>query len=198
MIKTLKIEKADKQQTLVEGGWTLAFHESRGQLCKGDQVLVYLWSDEKGQHASMKIYNHLQTTEDHRVGDKVDFIVYDLKDEMGALCAVDDRIHGLIPKNELYREVRVGARLQGRVTKVNEGKLRLSIREKAADQLDIDMQTIMTALQKGDGVLFLNDDSEPEQIKRKLNMSKKAFKRATGRLLSEGKIDMFEDGIKLL
>jgi hypothetical protein len=54
----------------------------------------------------------------------------------------------------------------------------------------------MKVLDDAGGMLYLNDESEPEDIKRKLNLSKRAFKRAVGRLLKEGKIQILEDGIK--
>ena len=56
----------------------------------------------------------------------------------------------------------------------------------------------MKALEESDGILYMNDESDPEDIKRRLNLSKRAFKRAVGKLLKEGKIQIFEDGIRLL
>lgn len=43
----------------------------------------------------------------------------------------------------------------------------------------------------------MNDKSAPEDIKQEFQMSKKAFKRAVGRLLKEGKIEFVEGGIKI-
>ncbi len=45
---------------------------------------------------------------------------------------------------------------------------------------------------------MLNDNSSPPKaIRKELNMSKSAFKRAVGKLLKEGQIEFIEDGIKL-
>jgi len=45
-----------------------------------------------------------------------------------------------------------------------------------------------------DAVLLLsNDDSSPEAIKEYFGISKKAFKRAMGRLLKEGKVEKTEE-----
>ena len=44
---------------------------------------------------------------------------------------------------------------------------------------------------------MLNDYSSPKAIRKELNMSKSAFKRAVGRLLKMEKIEFIEDGIKL-
>jgi hypothetical protein len=118
---------------------------------------------------------------------------------MGAFVAVDGRYHGFIPKHELYKEIKPGAQIEARVTKIREdGRLNLSIREKAALQIHSDVDVIVEALKKEGGELFLNDESEPELIKRKLNLSKRAFKRGVGRLLKEGRIEMLESGIRLI
>ena len=76
--------------------------------------------------------------------------------------------------------------------------MNLSIREKSAVQINDDVDLLMKVLTDSGGMLYLNDESEPEDIKRKLNLSKRAFKRAVGRLLKEGKIQILEDGIKKL
>ena len=47
------------------------------------------------------------------------------------------------------------------------------------------------------GFLPINDDSEPELINDELGMSKKAFKRAFGKLLKENIMIQSKTGIKL-
>jgi len=43
----------------------------------------------------------------------------------------------------------------------------------------------------------LTDDSSPEDIKEKLNLSKSSFKKAVGRLMKRNVIEMTRDGIRL-
>ena len=43
----------------------------------------------------------------------------------------------------------------------------------------------------------LRDKADPETIKREFNMSKAAFKRAVGRLLKAGKIEILEKCIRI-
>ena len=178
----------------------LPYNEAKGTPQKGRKVLVMVYVDRNDQLcATMKIFNHLKDATHYKTGDHVKGTVYEIKDEMGAFFAVDDMYHGMIPKHELYKEIKVGAKLEARVTKVREdGKVNLSIREKSVVQINDDVELLLKALENSDGVLYLNDESEPEDIKRKLNMSKRAFKRAVGRLLKEGKIQIFEDGIRKL
>ena len=46
-----------------------------------------------------------------------------------------------------------------------------------------------------EGHLGFTDKADPLMIKEETGLSKAAFKRAVGRLLKEGKIDIKEDGI---
>lgn len=147
---------------------------------------------------SAKIYNYMKTTDRYKVGDTVRGLVYELKSEMGAFVAVDDCYHGMIPLNEMYKEIKVGNRIEARVTKITDGKLRLSVRKRAKDQLEDDVQVVLEALRKGGGTLYLSDETPPEIIRRKLNLSKKAFKRAVGRLLSTERIELNEDSVSLI
>lgn len=178
----------------------MPYNETKGKPQKGRKVLVIVYLDNQDHlSASMKIFNHLQDASHYKVGEHVKGTVYEIKPEMGAFFAVEDRYHGLIPKHELYKEIKEGAKLEARITKVREdGKVNLSIKEKSAVQINDDIDIVMKALTDASGVLYLNDESEPDDIKRKLNISKRAFKRAIGRLLKENKIQIFEDGIRII
>ena len=102
--------------------------------------------------------------------------------------AVDNRYSGLIPKKEFHGDREIGDQVEARVTAVKEdGKLNLSIREKAYLQMDADADYVLKVLDEYDGVLPFNDKVSPEIIERELHLSKNAFKRAVGRLLKEGK-----------
>ena len=53
-----------------------------------------------------------------------------------------------------------------------------------------DAEYILQSIRRRGGSLPFTDKSDPEQIKRELGMSKAAFKRAVGRLLKQGKIEI--------
>lgn len=164
----------------------------------GRRVMVRLRLDsEQRLYATMKIFETLSSASPYAMGQRVDGIVYELHPEMGAFVAVDDQYQALVPQRELYKDIKEGARLSFRITRVREdGKLNLSLRDKAAFQIDSDMQVVLAALETGDGHLYLDDYSAPESIRKKLNMSKKAYKRAVGRLMSSGQVEQIEGGIK--
>ena len=123
--------------------------------------------------------------------------VYEISREFGAFVAVDNRYSGLIPRRDFHGEVRIGDVIETRVTAVHEdGKLDLSVREKAWLQRDEDAEMILGVIGEYGGVLPFTDKASPEIIERELNLSKNAFKRAVGKLLKEGKIEITERSIR--
>lgn len=178
----------------------LPFNEAKGEPMNGTKCLVKLLLDDNGHiSATMKIYNHLSDQSEYETNQQVKGIVYEIKDEMGAFVAVDNQYHGFIPKHEFYKEIKVGAQIEARITKIrDDGKLNLSIKQKSSVQIFSDVEVVMKALVENGGMLQLNDESDPDLIKRRLNLSKRAFKRAVGKLLKDQKIQILEDGIKLL
>ena len=122
----------------------------------------------------------------------------EISDNFGAFVAVDNLYSGLIPKKEFFGEVKVGDRITARVVSVKEdGKLDLSIREKALTQILIDAKKVLDVIESFDGVLPFNDKASPEVIKREMQMSKNEFKKAVGHLLKSGKIEITEKSIRL-
>ena len=63
--------------------------------------------------------------------------------------------------------------------------------------MDTDAKRLLEIIDSFDGVLPFTDKASPEVIKRETQMSKNEFKRAVGRLLKEGKIQITEKAIRL-
>jgi predicted RNA-binding protein (virulence factor B family) len=147
----------------------------------------------------MNIYNLLSSESPYKENDRVPGTVYSISKELGAFVAVDNKYQGLIPNKELYGNYTEGDSVEVRIKKVRQdGKLELSLRKEAYNEIEGDAQRIIDKLKLKGGLLLLNDSSSPEKIKAELNISKAAFKRAVGRLLKEGAIKITEEGIKLL
>lgn len=165
---------------------------------KGQECLVRLYLNENDKLcATMRISDLLLSNAPYEVNDKVSGTVYDINEDMGVFVAIDNKYHGLILKDEVYDTYNYGDKVEARVINVREdGKLDLSVREKAYLEIDLDAQKIIDAIEQNEGELGLNDDSDPETIKEQLAMSKKAFKRALGRLMKEKKVKQTGSGIK--
>lgn len=178
----------------------LPFREQVGKVEEGGRILVGLYIDSSNRLcATMNIYNLLSSSSPYKEKDRVHGTIYSISKELGAFVAVDNKYQGLIPNKELYGNYSEGDYIETRIIKVrHDGKLDLSLRQEAYNEIEGDARKIMDRLSLGGGKLPLNDSSSPELIKSELNMSKGAFKRAVGRLLKEGAIKITENGIEMM
>ena len=177
----------------------LPFREQTGPVKKGDHVLVSLYIDKSSRLcATMKVYEKLSCDSPYQKDDMVEGIVYELSDRFGVFVAVDGKYSALIPKREVYHSYRVGETIRARVSAVKDnGKLDLSVREKAFIQMDVDAAKLMDYMEKHGGRIPFTDKATPETIRKEFEMSKNEFKRAVGRLLKEKKIEIREKDIVL-
>lgn len=178
----------------------IPFKQQLVKLQPGDNVLVSLYIDKSGRLcATMNVYPNLKANSPYKKDDKVRGRVYTISNDFGAFVAVDNIYSALIPKKELYGTVRVGEDITARVTEVKpDGRLNLSVRDKAYLQIEKDAQEVLSIIDSYDGVLPFNDKVSPEIIKRETGMSKNEFKRAVGNLLKAGKIEIKEKVIRRL
>lgn len=198
----LKVKEVNQIGAFLDWGLAkdllLPFKEQTTKVKEGDYVLVSLYIDKsKRLCATMKVYNLLSTNPPYKKDDMVEGVVYDYIDSFGFFIAVDGKYSALIPKNQIFQPIKIGDKINARITEVREdGKLTLSLREKSYIQLDADALMIMSKLTEAGGFLPYHDKSDPESIKSKFNISKNAFKRAIGRLYKAGDIIITDDGIK--
>lgn len=178
----------------------LPYKQQLVRVNQGDSVLVTLYIDKSDRLcATMNVYPVLRTDSPYQKNDQVSGRVYTISEQFGAFVAVDNMYSALIPQKELYGNVKVGDKVTARVVDVrSDGKLNLSIREKAYLQIEKDAQEILSIIDSYEGVLPFNDKVSPEIIKRETGMSKNEFKRAVGTLLKAGKIEIAEKVIRRL
>lgn len=200
----LEVKDVNRNGAFLDWGLTkelfLPYKEQKFKVKVGDSVLVRLYIDKsKRLAASMKIYEHLKTNPPYKKDDKVYGLVYETNEEIGAFVAVDNMYSALIPKKELFTKLKLGDRIEARVTSVTEdGKLNLSVRDKSYVAIDKDAYMIYRKLLSSKGFLPYNDKTDSETIKVQFSLSKNAYKRAIGRLLKEGKIEITQEGISLV
>lgn len=177
----------------------LPFKQQTKKVKKGDKCLVSLYIDKSERLcATMKVYPFLRTDSPYQKDDVVEGIIYDTSENFGVFVAVDNQYSALIPKKEAFGKLEVGQVVKARVTAVKaDGKLDLSVRDKIPMQMSEDADMVFRAIEMYDGELPFNDKADPEIIKRELGLSKNAFKRAVGKLLKEGKIEIREKTIAI-
>jgi predicted RNA-binding protein (virulence factor B family) len=200
-VRLLKVKDVARVGAFMDWGLEkdvlLPFREQTRKVKKGEEVLCALYVDKSGRLAvTMNVYEFLRTDSPYHKEDRVKGTVYETSKNFGVFVAVDNIFSGLIPKKELYGDIQIGDEVTARITDVREdGKLTLSVREKAYLQINTDADKILEEMDKNDGILPFTDKADPELIRNKMNMSKNEFKRAVGHLLKEGKIAIEESRI---
>ncbi len=201
-VARLKVAQVGKIGAFLDWGLEkdllLPFKEQTKKVSAGEECLAALYIDKSNRLcATMNVYPYLSMDSPYEKDDRVTGTVYEISQNFGAFVAVDDRYSALIPKRELYGAVEVGDTVNARVTEVKEdGKLNLSIREKAYLQIGQDAERILEIIDSFDGVLPFTDKASPEVIRRETQMSKNEFKRAVGHLLKAGRITITERAIR--
>ena len=173
----------------------LPFRQQTGKIKKGDRLLVSVYIDKSGRLcATMRIYGLLKTNAPYQRGDEVKGRVYQVDPAFGAYVAVDDCYSAMISPHEDIRCLRPSDIVTCRVVNVKEdGKLDLSMRKKAHEQMDEDAEKIMGLLRIYGGTLPFTEKSDASVIMQETGLSKGAFKRAVGRLYKEHRISLDEN-----
>ena len=177
----------------------LPYKQMTSRVQAGDEVIVSMYIDKSSRLcATMRgLYDMLSKDSPYKKDDVVTGRVYEFSDNFGTFVAVDDKYSARIPKHEEHSYLRVGDIIEAKVTDVKpDGKLDLTMREKAYIQMDTDAEKIMEILDSYAGVLPFSEKASPEVIRRETGLSKNAFKRAIGHLYKERKIDLKDGKIR--
>lgn len=87
----------------------LPYKEQTCKVKEGDEILAAIYIDKSSRlAATMKVYRYLRCDSNYQKDDVVCGTVYEIRQEFGAFVAVDDQFTALIPRNELYGEIKVG------------------------------------------------------------------------------------------
>jgi predicted RNA-binding protein (virulence factor B family) len=215
----LRVKAATKIGAFLEWGLEkdlfVPFKEQEEKLDAGREVMVYIYLDKADRLlATTRIYDHLSPAPKgaFRKNDEVAAAVYRTQRDFGVFAAVlpkgetveqgrayRELYFGLVPKEMVFTKYRVGDAFSGRVIRVREdGKLDLSTRKRAFEQLDADGEVILRKAMEYGGELPFSDSASPEIVKRELGMSRNAFKRALGHLYKEHRVEILEDSVRVL
>jgi len=164
----------------------------------GRMALVILLDDPDNRrlYATTKLNRYLRTREiPYKRGDEVMMTIAE-KIEIGRRVIIDGKYVGALFRQEMTDNVRLGEKVKGYVRKVEGKDIVVSMQREGMELLDDAKVKIMNYLEANGGYVRLNDDTDPEEVKLRLHMSKKTFKKAAGMLYKEGKILLTKLGIK--
>lgn len=159
------------------------FKEQATKMYDHKSYVVYLFLDETSDRlvATTKLNRYLDNTDcDLKANQEVDLLIFEDFD-LGYFAIINNKYKGLIYKNEIYSPIKIGDSLKGYVKQIKEGNLiDLSLQKIGFENIDINSQLILDYLKKHNGVIALHDNSDPDDIRKLLGMSKKTFKKAIG------------------
>ncbi|WP_031525513.1 CvfB family protein [Dyadobacter crusticola] len=177
------------------------FREQTKPMEIGEWHVVFLYLDQKSNRllASTKIDKFLDNERlTVKEGDEVDLLIFQ-KTDLGYNAIVNQYHKGLIYGNEVFRDLQIGDSLKGYVKKIREeNKLDISLQKSVTEIIEPAGKLIFDLVKKEGGFLNLSDNSSPEEIYKRLQISKKVFKKAIGGLYRQGLIKIADDGIYMI
>ena len=203
-IYDLKAVKVDKKGVYfeIEGGnhVFMPFTERTYRVIMHMTYPVAFKLDSNGFiYLTSKIRDLLTTDHEFQENDEVTGRIYSINKAIGAFVAIDNKYDSLLRMDEL-RGVHVeGELIEARVKEVkDDGKIELSLRQRAYLEINNDSDMILDYLIDHDGVVHLSDKSSPDKINVIFGISKSSFKRAIGRLYKNNDIKIYDNRIELV
>ena len=180
----------------------IPYKQQKGKILEGKRYLVYIYIDEvSGRITGTTKFKRNQNYENvpFKAGDKVDLMIAG-QSELGWNVVVNKKYLGLIYTSDVFKKLYPLSDEMGYIKTIREdGKIDVTLQKQGFVQnIDEFKQKILDKLEENYGLLYLTDDSSPEEIKEELQMSKKNFKKAIGGLYKENVIEILEDKIKLI
>jgi predicted RNA-binding protein (virulence factor B family) len=173
----------------------IPFAEQTKELYVGEWQPIGLYLDHSGRLAgTMRIADLLARRPRRVVLDEwIEGEAWRNDPDIGLFAILERSYIGLVPASEPHR-LRRGDQAKFRVANIlPDGKLVLSLRQHAYKELEADAATILSVLSRP-GAPRVGDHSSPDTIRDVFGLSKKAFKRAVGRLLKERAVVIDERG----
>lgn len=143
-----------------------------------------------------KIHRLFKDNAPYKLGEEVHFIILE-KVDRGRKVLVEQKYPGFLPANDLLPQTRRGDKYKGYVQQNDRKGLVITMFKPGREKVDEAIERLMDMLHQNRGYVRLNDNTDPEEIKLRLKVSKKTFKQAVGQLYKAGKIEITPRGIKL-
>jgi|AntRauTorcE11897_2_1112592.scaffolds.fasta_scaffold02283_7 predicted RNA-binding protein (virulence factor B family) len=176
------------------------FAEQSNRMMEGRKNLIYLYIDRKSERltGTTKIERYLtESPLTVKEKDQVDLIIWN-KSDLGRNVIINQQHEGLIYQDDIFQNIRYGEKHTGYIKQIRpDNKIDVTLRPFGYKKVEPNADFIYDLLQKSDGYLNLHDKSDPNEIRARLEMSKKTFKKALGKLYKNEMIRIEDDGIYL-
>lgn len=172
----------------------------QGGVIPGRSYLVWLYVDNITGRcvATQKLKNYIDNDIiTIKPRQKVSIVVAS-ESPIGYRAIINNRHWGMIYKNQVFKPVKVGDKLEGFVKRItDDNRIDLVLREEGYKGVTDSADVLLQLLKDKGGVLEIGDKSSPELIHAETQMSKNQFKRAVGVLMKRGVVDVEEFEVRL-
>ncbi len=185
----LKVVATNKMGAFLDWGLQkdilVPFREQKMRMEIGRSYVVYVYVDYNSDRivASAKLDKFLDNRPaEYNQGDAVNIIVAQQTD-LGYKVIIDNLHSGMIYHNEIFKDLKIGDRLDAFIKNVREdGKIDVTLADRA-DRRTLELaDKVLMYLMKNNRRMPITDKSSPEAIKAIFECSKKDFKKAIGHL----------------
>ncbi len=177
------------------------FREQKMKMFKGNSYVVHVHLDEDSYRivASAKVEKFLsKDMPEYNAGDEVEILIWQ-KTDLGFKVIVDNKFGGMIFKNEIFTDVRIGMKMTAYIKQVRpDGKIDLELQKGGVKKVEDFADTLLEYIRSNGGSTPLNDKTDADVIYNTFGVSKKTFKKAVGDLYKKRLIVLEgEQGIRL-
>lgn len=167
----------------------------------GETRILFVDKDEKTDRliGDERLKNHLnEKIQFIKQNTKVNLLVI-AKTPMGYKCIVDNSYEAMLFKDEVFEKLEVGDSRLGYVKHFrDDGKLDVSLQPIGSTRNNVMQDKVIDILKQNGGSMNVTSKSDPELIKEKFGLSKKAFKAAVTALKLDGKLKVSQSEINLI
>ncbi|MCK5835032.1 MAG: GntR family transcriptional regulator, partial [Lentisphaeria bacterium] len=177
------------------------FKEQIEPMVVNKSYVVFIYHDQDSNRicASTKVNQFVyDDILDLKQGDQVDTLVVE-ETHLGFKTIVNGDYLGLLYHNEIFAPLAPGDKVSTFIKRIREdGRLDLTLQKPGYQKTTGLAEQILELMKENDNQLALNAKSSADDIHAKLQMSKKSFKMAIGKLYKAKKIVITETGISLV
>lgn len=170
------------------------------RMALGRSYLVHMFLDDVTQRlVGSSRRNRFLEKEDMALepGQEVELLICEASD-IGVRVIINHRYAGMLFHNEIFRKLRMGERTKGFIKGIHDGiKVDVTLQRQGFENVEPSAQKILDLLNRHEGYLNMTDKSSPDEIRNRLQMSKKTFKKALGSLYKQRLIRIEADGVYL-
>lgn len=165
-------------------------HKNPYVLKRGEKRVVRIEKDKEGRLIAQSNIRLLACKDKSRLRRECDALVY-RKTPLGFECIVEGRYQGMLYSSELFSPLKIAQKVRVMVKNLrSDGKMDLKLIQ------EDEAQSLLKILKANANFLPLSNESDPQEIYKIAQMSKKAFKRAVAKL--GDRLKKSQEGITLL